>query len=306
MRQFGGAAQSRSNQKTVLLVALGTAFLFFAALAVVVLSGSSDASARVATSQEGLPPPTEGADVRTVTVLVPSREVSAGSLLDPSMFRAEQRPEVSVATIRVIKDFEEIKNYYARTLLVRGQPLHQELITKVRPLNAITTNIPEGYRAVTISVDARTGVMGFAQPGARVDVVWASRIRDKPGVTVIVQNAKVLSAERQTRTDGVEMEGPIPSTITLLVSTEDAAKIQLASTTGAMSLSLRGDEDNKGMPVGRSITIDDLLGGTREEVAPRGPQVTVRSDNGKSEVFVLNPGGKLEALGGEGSSPQAP
>lgn len=175
---------------------------------------------------------------------------------------------------------------YARSAISKDSPVHQDFITSIRPTNLITANIPEGYRAVTIRVDATSSVEGWARAGANVDVVWASTIRGRQGVTVIVQNAKVLSAERQVET-GTQPGTPVPSTVTLLVTADDAAKIQLATTTGSLSLSLRGDDDTGKGSTGRSITVDDLLGSSQQVVNP-----TERRDGtvriGGEEFFLQN------------------
>jgi len=227
--------------------------------------------------------------VKMVDVLVPVREIEAGTRLEASMFRRESRPQVGVSP-RVVRDFEEIQGLYARSLIVPGQPLHRDYITTVKPTNAITANIPEGHRAVTISVDAKSAVEGWVRPGARVDVVWASSIRGRPGVTVIVQNALVLSAERNPDPK-VQPGSPVPSTVTLLVTAEDAAKINLAQTTGSLTLQLRGDNDPGKGRQGGSITIDDLYG--------RDPNTGPRHSCEGSVIiggvkYCVKPGGKLE------------
>lgn len=256
-RHFGGMQPGRQadKTKTVLLVSLFFVVVFTVLAFVLLSTGHTKVEPKpVAVETE--------AEVKMVDVLVPVQEIKSGTPLEARMFRKQSRPQVGVSP-RVVKDFEEIQNYYARALIVAGQPLHKDYITSVRPVNAVTANIPPGFRAVTIRVDARTSVEGFVRPGAKVDVVWASRIRGRPGVTTIVENAKVLSAERQTQeqVEAAKKGAPVPSTVTLLVAIQDAQKIQLASTTGTLSLSLRGDTDGgKASNAGKSITIDDLLG----------------------------------------------
>ncbi len=264
-RHFGGIQPGRQadKTKTVLLVSLFFVVIFTVLAFVLLSTGQAKVDPKPVVVE------TE-AEVKMVDVLVPVQEIAAGTELEPRMFRKESRPQVGVSQ-RIVKDFEEIQNYYARSLIVSGQPLHKDYITSVRPVNAVTANIPPGFRAVTIRVDARTSVEGFVRPGAKVDVVWASRIRGQPGVTTIVENAKVLSAERQTQQeiDAAKKGVPVPSTVTLLVGIADAQKIQLASTTGTLSLSLRGDSDGgKGVGEGKSITIDDLLGAKRKDEGP--------------------------------------
>lgn len=285
-RQFGGFGPPRQTDRAKVLVLFGlVAVCLFSAIAFLFLYRPEPKEVTKTVVVE------KQAEIKMVDVLVPIQKVDAGTPLEPAMFRREARPQVGV-TNRVIKDFEEIKGTYARSLIVPGQPLYRDYVTNVRPTNALTANIPEGFRAVTIRVDARSGVEGWARPGAKVDVVWASRINGQPGVTVIVQNAKVLSAERDL--DAATKPGqPVPSTVTLLVTANDANKIQLATTTGSLSLSLRGDNDpGKGVS-GNSITVDDLLNRQKESEAPVSPAegvVRMKGPDGKISEFTLRSG----------------
>ena len=117
-------------------------------------------------------------------------------------------------------------------------------------------------------MDATSAVEGWARPGARVDIVWTTQNRGKQAVITIVQNAKILSAESLTQSQ-VEQTGKsiaIPSTVTMLVTAQDAKKIQLARTSGTLSLTLRGDNDLGKSEMGGTITFDDLLGTTERTV----------------------------------------
>ncbi|MCI5065444.1 Flp pilus assembly protein CpaB [bacterium] len=261
-RQFGGMHSSRGGDRSRPIIIAGfLLFLLFAGLAVLFLQSTgggdpqSPARAPVVVERE--------APMKMTSVLVPIQEIQTGVPLEPRMFRKETRPQVGVSE-RAVKDFEEIRSHYARSLIVPGQPLHKEYITSIRPTNILTANIPEGFRAVTIRTDSRTSVEGFVRPGAKVDVEWATRINGAPGVVTIVENAKVLSAERQTQ-EAAKQGGAVPSTVTLLVTAADSKKIQLASTTGKLSLSLRGDEDTGRSQGGTGITIKDLLPGNKRK-----------------------------------------
>lgn len=281
-RGFGGVSPVGRSQRLNTVV-LGGVFLALICVGVAFLMLSS-------TPQQAAPSQPvvieREAAYKTMDVLVPVADVTMGSPLEPGMFRKESKPAVAVDA-RSVKDFEEIKGYFARTLIVAGQPLHREMITSVRPANALTANIPDGFRAVTIRVDARTSVEGFTQPGAKVDVHWTTTIKAKPVVKVIVQNAKVLSAERQT--DTAAKGSAVPSTVTLLVSDRDAGKIQLASTNGSLSLSLRGDSDPGKAVASDRVTFDDLLqsGDVDESERSEGSVII----NGQR--FNVLPGGKM-------------
>ncbi|NLF24500.1 MAG: Flp pilus assembly protein CpaB, partial [Deltaproteobacteria bacterium] len=258
-RHFGGRPVGHSDRVRLVLVIFSLALL-------VVLGGSTvwllSRAPEVAGPVKAVAVQPEP-EVQMVDVLVPMREVNAGVKLEPAMFKKESRHQAGLDP-RIVKDFEEIAGQYARTLLIPGQPLHHEQLTNVRPNTAISASIPVGFRAVAIRTNATSSVEGWAMAGSKVDVHWQSEIAGKAGLTTIVQNAKVLSAERMVSSN-TPQNAPVPSTVTLLVTARDARKIALAQTTGSLVLSLRGDSDSgkSDSDIG-SITVDDLLNRRRE------------------------------------------
>ncbi len=189
-------------------------------------------------------------------VLTSVRQIEAGTALDSTMFRKESVP-VTQLVPNPISSFDEIKGAYAASYIAGRQVLSADFVTLKPPVNQIQANIPEGYRAVSISVDATTSVEGWARTGAKVDVLLAANVNSKPAITVIIQNAKVLSAGRSTSSDA---SGPPASTVTIMVTTEEAAKLQLASSSGILSLALRGDDDPVESADSRTVLLDSILG----------------------------------------------
>jgi pilus assembly protein CpaB len=291
MSRHFGATPVRGEGKGIILAVSVVFLLIFVLVAYVFLRPQKTTSA-----SSGEIPIVSGPEpeIREVEVLIPKKTISPGSKLKPSMFRKEKRPKFGLEEKRIVSDFEQVVGYYARSLIISGQPLHMDYISNVKPTTAISADIPAGFRAVSIKVTATSSVEGWARPGSKVDVIWASRIRGEPGVTVIVQNAKVLSAERQVSSD-TQPGMPIPTTVTLLVTAEDAQKIQLASTTGSLSLNLRGDSDVGKTDITGSITVQDLLEGTR-----RGDQKKRRANQGVvtmgGKKYIVDIDGKLQPL----------
>jgi len=191
--------------------------------------------------------------------LVATKEIASGTKLLPSMFKLESR-ELADSEKAVVRDLDELVGRYARIDISRNTPLLQSAITTTGNTTDIAEKIPNGYRAVAIPVNALTGVEGWVRPGANVDVVWSTE-RDKQFVVVtIVENAKVLSVEHSLDSDN-DSEIPLtnsPNHITLVVPSSDAQKIQLAKSSGNLSLSLRGGQDQVGSGVGL-LTSDNLL-----------------------------------------------
>lgn len=287
-RHFGGIGHNRQADKAKVFVVL-TVFVLTVSLAVAfVFMSNAPENVTASTVVEKREP--DEPQIRRVNVLVSIDKIDQGMPLEASMFRVEQRPEVGLPP-GVVRDYEEIRYHYSKITLPPGEPLRRDDITESRPINSVIARIPEGHRAVTINVNATSSVEGWARPGAKVDVVWVSKIRGEQSISVIAQNAEVLSAERQIDPSQAKPGAPVPSTVTLLVTAADAQKIQLAQTTGSLSLALRGDRDEKGInnPV---ITLNDLIGGggdgSKDVAACQG---TVTIGNSK---FCLKPGGKLE------------
>lgn len=185
-----------------------------------------------------------------IEIIVPLQSVPPGATLDARMFHRVRKPEIIVGP-DIIRDFEEIKGLYSRGMLVAEQPVHRDFLTSLQPVNALTASIPSGYRAIAISVDATSSVEGWAQPGARVDVIWVTKDFGSQMAYVVAPNAKVLSANKKAegaRVDGKEADAEVPSTVTLLLSVRDSMRVRLASLNGRLALVLRGIDSESSKP----------------------------------------------------------
>ena len=218
-----------------------------------------------------VPPTTPTVIQADVTpVLIPLQPIEAGAVLEQSMFRIEQRPKASVGE-GYINSVDQIRGFYAASLIVAGNPLHSGYVTAKRPVNQIQANIPDGFRAVTLGVDGTTSVEGWARPGAKVDVLLSSVVAGKPAIRVIVQNAKVLSAGHQNNKEQQDPATATPITVTLLVSSDEAGRIQLGYSSGSLSLILRGDEDSVESMESLIVNLDSIIGGDSSPQAAVSP-----------------------------------
>jgi pilus assembly protein CpaB len=181
-----------------------------------------------------------------VPVAVPVAEIPAGTWLLPSMFRFEARAVHGLES-QVVQNLDDLQGAYAKSVISAGLPLLKAAIAKGGSRTEITDRIPAGHRAVAVPVNALTGVEGWVQPGATVDVVWSVEQGGELLVSTIVENARVLSVERSLEPgEKVDVKpGSQPKHITLSVPTRDAQKIQLAKGTGSLNLSLRGMGDSQ-------------------------------------------------------------
>jgi pilus assembly protein CpaB len=307
-KQSTFVTRRRGGSQIILLQLVMLSVVFFACIIGVIAfihfsSVRSDASTEIV-EQQVVPL------VGSTEVLVPTQTIPAGVELDSSMFRFERKPE-KVVSPDAPRSFEDIRGLYTKGVLLANQPINLDYLTNLQPVNALTASIPPGYRAIAITVDATSSVEGWAQPGARVDVIWVTTFTGRRTASVIAPNAKVLSANR--RVEGAAApaaraisqprakkgEEGIPATVTLLLTSRDAMRVRLAALHGRLSLVLRGIDDS-GM-AGSTVPIGEgsLYSGLNHQESPRSRNlvtVTVKDRNtGEQESLVFENGQRVDS-----------
>jgi len=196
-----------------------------------------------------------------IPVAIAMQEVPAGTWLTPQMIRFEMRQGIGLET-QGIQNPDELRGTFARVAIASGTPLLKAALSRTDKNDEITDRIPSGFRAVAIPINALTGVEGWVQPGATVDVVWSIEREKQLTVSTIVENARVLSVERSLEPNQKTrvLSNSSPNHITLLVSTQDAQKIQLAKGAGSLQLSLRGADDTA-LSGNDTLTTEAILSG---------------------------------------------
>jgi pilus assembly protein CpaB len=139
----------------------------------------------------------------------------------------------------------------------------------------LTSRLQRGQRAFAIKVDVASGVSGFLRPGDRVDVYWTGRIkaisRDVPegDVTKLIETGIQLIAIDQTAQSDTTA-ATIARTVTVAASPQQVAALAQAQSTGKLSLSLLGRNDDT---VSEVIEVDQRsLLGLEEQATVEKPQ----------------------------------
>jgi pilus assembly protein CpaB len=292
--RFGAASPAQTYATKVRwLVGCLVSVILVLIVAVVIIAQNTDAKEN--TSPAGDPIIEQPIASGMIDVLVADSRIEEGTELRPRMFRKiPMDPDKTPMAVIRAKDLESIIGKYASRLVNANMPIVLDDVSDNPPLRAIS--IPPGYRAVSIEVDLRQGVEGFAKPNSRVDILWTYSKDGRKEVATIARFVKVLSFGGNTSDDGqrvaVSKKG---STVTLLVTEKDAKKIELARSLGTLSLSLVGESETHttgGEP--DSITIQDLIGrpATTQtaEVANDGVMYTSDPRSGRQLRYVLRNG----------------
>ncbi|KRS16523.1 Flp pilus assembly protein CpaB [Roseovarius indicus] len=159
----------------------------------------------------------------------------------------------------------------------------------------ITSQLERGMRAFAINVDVSSGVSGFLRPGDRVDIYWTGQAANTSGaqlegrgakdVTKLIEtNVKLIAVDQEANAD--TNEAIIARTVTVSARPQQVASLAQAQSTGQLSLSLVGAEDDS---VAEAIEVDQRsLLGIEEQVVESAPieqQVcTIRTRRGAEVI----------------------
>jgi pilus assembly protein CpaB len=142
----------------------------------------------------------------------------------------------------------------------KNEPLTLMRISSANGVDAVTSSIPAGYRAVSVPINDVSGVSGLVQPGSKVDVLFTRPGNMAEAITsTILQNVKVLAVGRLLFPgQSVDPKASKMPVAALLVTPEDAQKLELAKNEGKISLSLRNPLDTQNNLDGFPVTTEVL------------------------------------------------
>lgn len=196
------------------------------------------------------------AAMATQQVVVASRDLELGSVLDASMLQVVSWPASSVPA-GSIGEIKALDTRVIRTSVSRGEPLLEAKLAPVGTKGGLSAVIGDGKRAITVKVNEVIGVAGFALPGNYVDVL--ANIHDdnnKPISKIVLEHILVLAVAQEAGRD--ETKPKVVSAVTVEVSPEQAEKLDLARSVGSLSLVLRNQVDKTAVSTS-GVRQDDLL-----------------------------------------------
>ncbi len=105
-----------------------------------------------------------------ISIAAPRRDLDAGEPVTPGNVAPLRIPAASLTPDQIT--MQDVSRYYDREVLTevgRGVPLRADHFVERTPQVA-SARLPDAHRAVTVSVDATSGVAGLIRPGNRVDI----------------------------------------------------------------------------------------------------------------------------------------
>ncbi|HKX91351.1 MAG TPA: Flp pilus assembly protein CpaB [Sphingomicrobium sp.] len=190
-------------------------------------------------------------------ILVAKKALPVGTIIDAESLSWQPWPKELMQSAYYTEgqpdaDVQRLLGTVVRYATTAGQPLTRGALVGPKDRGFLAAALGPGMRAITVPVNASTGVAGFVFPGDHVDVVLTQSVQgggDGPPLKVtetIVRNVRVLATDQRftDKDEDGKTEVKTFSNVTMEVTPRIAEKIAVAQSMGTLSLSLRSIADN--------------------------------------------------------------
>lgn len=288
-----GPARAKAQKRRLFIIG-GLAFVVtIAIISASVMLGADNSVARV--GPEATPTINNDIAFGTIVLVAPELEVRKGTKLSRVALKKVYSAPNNVPA-GAIRDVEKIKDMYAKVNLPAGFPLIEANLTSTPPSAGISRLLTPGHRAVTLDLKASDVVSGWASASAHVDVLLTyTDSQDAVKKTrVVVEDAVVLSysgstTKSETADRDLLHSGGKMATVTVMVSKDDALKLQTARAMGKVSLALRNEDDT-------SIGGDQMFGADSWRKAQHKPIAKQKQDLRKGFASYVDGSGKKQTM----------
>ena len=236
-------------------------------------------------------------------VLVAVTDIAPGVPLDESNVTFRRWPLEAVPEGAVTNE-EQYVERALKGFTVTGEVI---MVAKLgeKGVFGASSEIPEGMRAVTVSVDPTKTHSGQIQPGDRVDVLVTYKTRVQTGMIsrtkAVLEYIKVFSVDSRRASVGGETDEVSAKNISLLVDPDQANLLMLAENKGTLHLALRHKSDDE---PAKAAAVDDTFFDELDT------QLGVRETQEAEDRKVEMPDSIAQALAneftGQGTSPAGP
>jgi pilus assembly protein CpaB len=201
-----------------------------------------------------------------VPVVVAAADIPRYTTITADLLKVRDFPRDFVPS-GAISRAEDLLDRVADTPMFRDEPIVATKLSAKGTGRGMAAVIPPGMRAVTIQTpNVAAGVAGFILPGNKVDVLLTVRGIGSGNIdptgggstTTLLQNVELLAVDQRVDApSGNKMDTKELRSVTLLVTPDQAAQLDLGQNLGTLHLSLRNPQDKTPAST-RVATLADL------------------------------------------------
>jgi pilus assembly protein CpaB len=216
--------------------------------------------------------PVRAPETPETQVLVANTDLAPGTFLKSDNIRWQAWPEDGVDDEYIVKEnvkLEDLVGTVARVRLIAGQPITNKVVVHPGDRGFLAAVLAPTMRAVSVPINATSGISGFVFPGDMVDVIVTAKFRteDAQGKEkthhfsqTLLEKVRVLAIDQKT--ENVDGAAQVAKTATLEVTAAQAERIALGLDVGTLSLSLRALRREQYEENTKLAQKDDGAGGT--------------------------------------------
>lgn len=212
-----------------------------------------------------------------VEVIAASQDIDVGTVVDISLFAKRQVPQTYISGNTVYpEDFSKIDGQILNTSLQKGDIIRWSDVGIRKRAKGLSQLITKGQRALSFPVDIVSSVSNMIRPNDHVDIIGTfevpvygyvsmpqggkqkTQLGSETKTITILQNVSVIAAGQRFSTD---ISGAVEddyTTVTLLVTQEEAQQLIFAQQKGTITLILRNSDDMSTETETPIITFDSI------------------------------------------------
>ena len=201
------------------------------------------------------------AEANVVSVVATSQDIPFGHIIERQMLTTIEWPIGSVPP-GAITDYNDVvpalggQPRRAKLTMAQGELVLASKVSNWGEKVTIVQTIGENNRAMSIKVNAQTGVGGFVTPGDEIDIVLTRGSEAEMRAVTILQRIRVIGVDQKS--DEQNDQASVARTVTVEVTPEQGQKLALAQRAGTLSLSLRSLDNQEDKPL-EAVRLSDLL-----------------------------------------------
>jgi pilus assembly protein CpaB len=193
----------------------------------------------------------------TVGYFVAARPLARGTLARDEDFAVRSVPSDSVPTGAILETPDArvgLRGSLVRKFLDAGSPVTSQDVLRPRDRGFLASVLAPDSRAISIKVDAESGVSGLIWPGDYVDVVL-TQVTDKADPAhstlseTVLHNVRIVAIDQEIVQGGSANNnakaGNVAKTVSLQLAPEQVKKITVAGELGKLSLAVRAAVDQQ-------------------------------------------------------------
>jgi pilus assembly protein CpaB len=225
--------------------------------------------------------------------LVAARPLKAGTLTRDDDFRSEPLDSVPSGAIRDTPDERiRLRGSLVRKNLDTGNPVTSGNVLPRGDRGFLASVLEPGTRAISIKVNAESGVSGLILPGDYVDVVL-TQVAEKADLArralseTLLHNIRIIAIDQEIQGSSPTDKATttkIAQTVSLQLAPEQVQRIEVAKHLGTLSLSMRAAVELRDTADTRTISSCDVSA----EIARQ------NAIAGQSAAVVVYGGGKVQ------------